>query len=263
MSREADAAALAPPRRRPSPALARTLIVLALIPAWEFGARLFGHPAFFTPLTDIAAAMQAKILGDPKVVNAIMLTFWELAVAFAMSVGAGLAIGVALGLNRIARNGMYPIVLLLYAIPQVTVLPLFVLMFGLGPPSKVAFGVSHGVFPIVVNVLAGMRNISELYLQGARSMGATRAQILRHVVFPHMVPSFFAGMRLAMTATLLGVLLAELYVSTGGIGYYTQLFAETFSPSPLFALISVLAAMAIVLNETVRRAERRFARWKE
>jgi ABC-type nitrate/sulfonate/bicarbonate transport system permease component len=77
-----------------------------------------------------------------------------------------------------------------------------------------------------------------------------------------MVSSFFTGLRLAMTMTLLGVILAELYVSTMGVGYFTKLFAETFDPSPLFALIGTLALMAIGLNELVRVVERRFTRWK-
>ena len=76
-----------------------------------------------------------------------------------------------------------------------------------------------------------------------------------------MIPSFFTGMRLAMSTVLLGVLLAELYVSTAGIGFYTRLFAQSFSPPKLFALIAVLAAIAVTLNELCRVAERRFSRW--
>jgi NitT/TauT family transport system permease protein len=78
-----------------------------------------------------------------------------------------------------------------------------------------------------------------------------------------MIPSFFSGMRLGMTGVLIGVLLAELYVSTAGIGYYTTLFTQSFNPAKLLGLISVLAAMAILLNEIVRRAEVRFSRWRE
>jgi ABC-type nitrate/sulfonate/bicarbonate transport system permease component len=77
-----------------------------------------------------------------------------------------------------------------------------------------------------------------------------------------MIPSFFAGMRLGMSGVLLGVLLAELYVSTAGIGYFTQMFTENFDPTKLFGLIAMLAAMAIILNELVRRAEIRFSRWR-
>jgi NitT/TauT family transport system permease protein len=155
-----------------------------------------------------------------------------------------------------------PIILLLYGTPQVTILPLFILYFGIGPASKIAFGVSHGIFPIIVTVVAGVQNIKPILMVAARSMGASRWQIFRWIIFPHMIPSFFAGMRLGMTGVLLGVLLAELYVSTAGIGYFTQRFTQEFDPTKLLGLISVLAAMAIVLNEIVRRAEVHFARWR-
>ena len=117
------------------------------------------------------------------------------------------------------------------------------------------------MFPIIVTVVAGVQNIKPILLTSA-SMGASRWQIFRWVIFPHMIPSFFAGMRLGMTGVLLGVLLAELYVSTAGIGYFTTLFTQNFDPTKLLGLVAVLAAMAIALNEIVRRAEVHFARWR-
>jgi NitT/TauT family transport system permease protein len=155
-----------------------------------------------------------------------------------------------------------PIILLLYGTPQITILPLFILYFGIGPACKIAFGVSHGIFPIIVTVVAGVQNIKPILLTSAKSMGASRWHIFRWVIFPHMIPSFFAGMRLGMTGVLLGVLLAELYVSTAGIGYFTTLFTQSFNPTKLLGLISVLAAMAILLNEIVRRAEIHYSRWR-
>jgi NitT/TauT family transport system permease protein len=186
----------------------------------------------------------------------------EVAAAYALAVVGGLVLGLAIGASNVSRRALFPIVLLLYAIPQVVLLPLFMLGFGIGPAAKIAFGFSHGIFPVLVNVVAGIQNVNPLYLRAARAMGAGRADIFRDIVFPHMVGSFFTGLRLAMTMTLLGVILAELYVSTTGVGYFTKLFAETFDPAPLFALIGILATMAIVLNGIVRTAERRFTRWK-
>src|SRR6185295_1754027 len=191
------------------------------------------------------------------------LALLEVCVAYALSIAIGLALGLAIGISELSRRSLFPIVLLLYAIPQVVLLPLFTLGFGIGPAAKIAFGFSHGVFPVIVNVVAGMRNVNPLFLKAAQSMGASRADIFRDVTFPHMVTSFFTGLRLSMTMTLLGVILAELYVSTEGIGHFTKLFAETFDPAPLFALIGTLALMAIVLNELVRTIERRFSLWKE
>lgn len=245
-----------------SPAVARLAILLGALLVWEIYARLFGDPAFVRPPTEVAAALVTRILSEASVRAAIVLTFWELAAAFTLSVAIGFPIGLIVGATRFTHRSLFPIVLLAYAIPQVTVLPLFVLIFGLGPASKIAFGASHGVFPIIVNVVAGLRNVNPLFMNSARSMGANRLQVLRRVVFPSLVPSFFTGMRLAMTMTLLGVLLAELYVSMAGIGYFTQLFSETFDPAPLFALIGVLTAMAVFLNEVVRRAELWYSRWR-
>ena len=199
------------------------------------------------------------MFGTDGVPAALRITFFELAVAFAISVVIGLVVGLAVGLQPFARRSFMPIILLLYGTPQITILPLFILYFGIGPASKIAFGVTHGMFPIIVTIVAGVQNIKPILMTSARSMGASRWQVLRYVIFPHMIPSFFAGMRLGMTGVLLGVLLAELYVSTAGIGYFTTLFTQNFDPTKLLGLVAVLAAMAILLNEFVRRAEVHFA----
>ena len=242
------------------PLLARIGVVVLLLCVWEVAARWLIDPMFISPPSRVFMSLDA-LLETRGVPAALRVTFWELGIAFVLSVVIGLVIGLALGLAPFARRSFMPIVLLLYGTPQVTILPLFVLYFGIGPASKIAFGVSHGFFPIIVTIVAGVQNIKPILLTSARSMGASRYQILRHIVFPHMIPSFFAGMRLAMTGVLLGVLLAELYVSTAGIGYFTTLFTQSFDPTRLLGLVALLAAMAIVLNEIVRRAEVHFSRW--
>src|SRR6478672_3415316 len=230
------------------PWLARLAVIALLFCLWEIAARWLVDPMFLSPPSRVFMSLPA-VFETRGVPAALRLTLWELAVAFALSVVIGLVVGLAVGLQPFARRSFMPIILLLYGTPQVTILPLFILYFGIGPASKIAFGVSHGFFPIIVVIVAGVQNIKPILLTSARSMGASRWQVLRHVVFPHMIPSFFAGMRLAMT----GVLLAELYVSTAGIGYFTALFTQNFDPTRLFGLIAMLAAMAIALNEMVRR----------
>jgi ABC-type nitrate/sulfonate/bicarbonate transport system permease component len=240
--------------------IARIAVIVLLFCLWEFAARFLVDPMFLSPPSRVFTSLPA-VFDTRGVPAALRITFWELAVAFVLSVLIGLVIGLAVGLQPFARKSFMPIILLLYGTPQVTILPLFILYFGIGPASKIAFGVSHGIFPIILTIVAGVQNIKPILLTSARSMGASRWQVLRHVIFPHMIPSFFAGMRLGMTGVLLGVLLAELYVSTAGIGYFTTLFTQNFDPTRLFGLIAVLAAMAIVLNEIVRRAEAHFSRW--
>src|SRR5215216_4480842 len=242
------------------PGLARLGVVILLFGVWELAARFLVDKMFLSPPSSVFSQIHT-VFQTPGVIAALRITAWELTVAFAISVAIGLVVGLAVGLHRFSNRSFMPIVLLLYGIPQITILPLFILYFGIGPASKIAFGVSHGIFPIIVTVAAGVQNIKPILLTSAKSMGANRWQIFRWAIFPHMIPSFFAGMRLGMTGVLLGVLLAELYVSTAGIGYFTTLFTQNFDPTKLLGLISVLAAMAIVLNEIVRRAEIHFSRW--
>jgi ABC-type nitrate/sulfonate/bicarbonate transport system permease component len=243
------------------PGLARLAVVVLLFGIWEIAARFYVDRMFLSPPSIVFSGLYL-VLSTPGIPAALRITFFELSIAFVLAIAIGVAVGLTVGLSRFAHKSFMPIVLLLYGTPQITILPLFVLYFGIGPASKIAFGVTHGMFPIMLAVIAGVQNIKPILLTSARSMGANRWQIFRWVIFPHMIPSFFAGMRLAMTGVLLGVLLAELYVSTAGIGYFTTLFTQSFDPTKLLGLISLLAAMAIVLNELVRRAEIRFSRWR-
>lgn len=243
------------------PVATRLGVIGAILLTWELGARWFGDPLFISPPSRVLLAL-THLATQKDIVEAVTLTCWELISAFALSLGIGLIIGLIVGLHRFSRGSIYPIILLLYAMPLATVLPLFVIIFGIGAASKIAFGVSHGVFPIILAVAAGVQSIQPILLTSARSMGANRRQILFSIVFPHMLPSLFTGMRLAMSAVLLGVLLAELYVSQAGVGYLTSTYTQTFQPQNLFALIVILAAIAVVLNELCRLSETRLSRWQ-
>lgn len=246
---------------RRHPGVVRLLVVLFLLVVWEIAARWFLDPMFISPPSKVIFSLGA-LLETEGVAAAVQVTFFELGIAFALAVAIGMTVGLVVGLNGFANRSFMPIILLLYGLPQITILPIFVLYFGIGPATKIAFGVTHGMFPIMITVAAGVQNIKPILLVSARSMGASSWQILRYVIFPHMIPAFFTGMRLGMTGVLLGVLLAELYVSSAGIGYFTSVFTENFEPTKLFGLISLLAAMAIALNELVRRVEVRFTRWR-
>lgn len=246
--------------RLPAPIYTRIAFIACLLVLWEIGGRI-GSDLFFAPLSKVITSGSA-IFFEPEVVNALVTTAWELGIAFVLSVVIGLAIGLAVALNGFTYRTFHPLLLLIYAIPQVTILPLFVLYFGSGPPSKIAFGVSHGLFPIAISVIAGVQGIKPVLLASARSMGAGRWLIFKRITLPYLVPSLFTGMRLATSATLLGVILGELYVSSGGVGHFTRMFTETFQPAKLYALIAALALFAILINETMRAFERRLSRWR-
>jgi NitT/TauT family transport system permease protein len=243
------------------PGVGRLLVVAAIFVLWEIAARYFVDKDFLSPPSLVFTHL-GDVFGTKGVPAALWLTLYELAIAFVLSVIIGVAVGLPVGLSSFGQKSFMPIILLLYGLPQITILPIIILLFGIGAPSKIAFGVTHGMFPIAISVAAGVRNLKPILLVSARSMGASSWHLLRYIVFPHTIPSFFTGLRLGMTAVLLGVLLAELYVSTAGIGYFTSVFTQNMDPTKLIGLVSILAFMAIVLNEVVRRAELHYGRWR-
>ncbi len=243
------------------PGAMRGLVIALLVLIWEFAARFLLDSDFISPPSVVLMSL-GTLFATPGVPKALGLALYEIAIGFALAAVIGAGIGLAVGLSRFAHRSFMPIILLLYGLPQVTILPIFVLLFGIGAASKIAFGVSHGMFPIMISVAAGVQKINPVLRTSARSMGASRAQILYHVIFPHAVPSFFTGLRLGMTGVLLGVLLAELYVSTAGIGFFTSLFTQNLEPTRLIGLVAMLAVIAVVLNEIVRRAELHYGRWR-
>jgi len=142
-------------------------------------------------------------------------------------------------------------------------LPLFILFFGIGLTSKAVFAFSLGVFPILLNVIAGTRMVDGTLVTAAYCMGATRLALFGKVVLPAALPSVITGLRVGMTQTVLGVLLAELYAANTGLGQYVALYSQTFKPAQLFALFFLVAALSIAVNEALRLVERRAGRWRE
>jgi ABC-type nitrate/sulfonate/bicarbonate transport system permease component len=240
----------------------RAALVLAALALWEVAARLrWLDPDFFSPPSQVLWAMGE--LANPRVLAAARLTALEVAVAFAVAAVVGVAGGLVIGLSTFAYRTFRPIVLLLFSVPKMVMLPLFILFFGIGVLSKAVFAFSLGVFPVLLNVIAGSRMVDRTLVTAAYCMGASRAGIFLKVVLPAALPSVITGLRVGMTQTVLGVLLAELYASNTGLGYFVTLYSQSFKPAQLFALFFVVAALSIVVNEALRALERRASRWRE
>jgi NitT/TauT family transport system permease protein len=240
----------------------RAVLVLAALALWEAAARLrWLDPDFFSPPSQVLWAMGE--LANPRVLAAARLTALEVAAAFAVAAVVGVGAGLGIGLSAFAYRTFRPIVLLLFSVPKMVMLPLFILFFGIGVLSKAVFAFSLGVFPVLLNVIAGSRMVDRTLVTAAYCMGASRAGIFLKVVLPAALPSVITGLRVGMTQTVLGVLLAELYASNTGLGYFVTLYSQSFKPAQLFALFFVVAALSIVVNEGLRALERRASRWRE
>ncbi len=239
--------------------LVRLVFVASLLLLWECAARFWVDPMFLSPPSRVFGHLDV-LLARPGVLEAYGELLAELLIAFVVSVALALLLGLAVGLVKSTRERMMPIVLLLYGTPQITILPIVMLAAGVGFGSKVIFGITHGVFPVLLSVSSSLQKVRPIYHVSARAFGATPWQKFRYILLPCMLPSFFSSLRLSMIACLLGVLLAELFASTKGIGFFTRQFTDTFDSTSLFGLISVAVVLAITLNASLAWMQARWAK---
>ena len=154
-------------------------------------------------------------------------SFWEhlgatlgaFAMAFAASAVFGLVLGLLLGVRRFAGDVAEPILAGFYTIPKVTLYPVVLLVFGLGTSAKVAFGIMHGLVPVTLFTLGGVKALRPVLVRTARAMRLGTWQTVRRVLLPACLPSVVSGLRIGFSLSLLGVLIGEMFSSQRGLGF--------------------------------------------
>ena len=242
-------------------AIGRALVPAAVLGLWALLARAAGE----TFLPGPAATLRAFVHGVETgwLTENLGLTLYEAGLGFAWAVALGLPLGFALGLSRLLREAYEAPLMALYAIPKVTLFPIFLFLFKLGPESKVAFGAFHGLFPVAILTWSAMRAMRPVHLRLARALALTPWQTARFVVLPAVLPSVAAGLRLALNLTLLGVILGEMFAARAGLGFLLMASGAAFDMPRILVVIVLVSLLAVTANAVVlagqRRLERRFA----
>jgi NitT/TauT family transport system permease protein len=213
------------------------------------------------PLSEVLRAL-ADILQRASVHQAIAITSAEVIVAFLIAVPLGGALGVLSAENAYFGAIFRPMLFYVFSIPKSIFLPLFILAFGIGFPQKVAYATFSTVFIVIMSASAAVESVKAEHLLVAQSYGATRAQILRRVYVPSMMPILLETLRISMIFNFTGVMIAEMYASRLGIGRLIADWGENFEMPQLFAGVVLLAAAAMAFNEVVRALEARCSTWR-
>jgi NitT/TauT family transport system permease protein len=199
---------------------------------------------------------------DPILWEAI----WTTARAFFIGYGAAVAFGIAVGLvmGRYQRVDyvLDPWVFFLYALPSVALIPVLVIWFGIADTLRYVLVFLASVFPVIINTAAGVKNVDQELVDTAQAYCANERQIMRTVVLPGSVPFIFAGLRVAMSQGLVGVIAAEYLAVITGLGGMVINFANRFQTAAMFVPIVVIVVIALILSETMRRLQRRVSRWE-
>jgi ABC-type nitrate/sulfonate/bicarbonate transport system permease component len=178
-----------------------------------------------------------------------------------ISIVAGIPFGLLIGRNKVLYGLTDPLISIMYSVPYVVFLPMLIFWFGIGANARLVIVVWSALFPLLINVIAGARNLDANHLQVSRAFCASRWMTLRSVAFPATLPYILAGIRQAVGRALIGAIVAELFMGSSGLGYFVQLKTSNFDMDDAMAAIVVIAAIAIVLTRGVAYLERRLTFW--
>jgi NitT/TauT family transport system permease protein/taurine transport system permease protein len=243
-----------------SPSALRLLVLSALLAAWEALPRLGMIPKVL--IAPPSATFAVGFTEYAVFARALAVTMGEIALGLVIAYGLGGLIGLVLGSVRSLQRTVLPLVGSLYAVPLVVIYPLLTAWIGIGPGSKVIFAGVYGLFPMVLATAAGMQMIDVTLIRAARSMGATRAQILLQILVPAAFPAILSGLRLGGALVTIGVIVAEMMAATDGIGFLITQNRTMFKTPEVYFGIFLAIVIAGMIDWSIGLIERRFAVWQ-
>jgi ABC-type nitrate/sulfonate/bicarbonate transport system permease component len=242
----------------------RLSLLVAALGAWELAARAANPLLYVPPSAAVPALGQVLALqAYPDLLSHVGLTVWEIAVAYALAVSAGLGVGFALGLHRLVGRAYGPILAALYAVPAVVWYPSLMLFFGLDATSKIAFGFLLGFFPITLAVLAGIRQVNPHLVIVARSFGASRVAVFAKVMVPGMLFTLVGGLRTGLALAVIGVIVGEILGSRSGLGSLINHAYGLARTADYVALVVVALALIVAADAAASLVERQARRWTQ
>jgi NitT/TauT family transport system permease protein len=233
--------------------------VLPLVIAWEAVGRL----AVFTFVPPVSAvfAAAAALAARGQLWHEAGRTIGATLAGFCLAAVGGTVVGVLMGRRPFVEAALGIYVDAFQSTPAAAIVPILVLVFGLGWTSIAAIGFLFAFFTITVNVYAGVKHVDPSLLRMARSFGAGEWALVRHVVAPSALPLALAGLRLGIGRAVNGAVLGEMMISSVGIGGLLMYYGGAFQVNPLYALILLILSLSGILIAVIHALERRAFRW--
>jgi len=236
--------------------------VVGFFLAWELSTRFeILNPFYFPPFTKIIAKGY-ELFANGTIWEHMWFSLTNFLIGFVVSVALGVVIGVPMGWYKNVSKTFDPLLSGVYATPLIALLPLIIMMFGLGAISKIIMTVLAAVFPILINTMAGIANTDNRLITMARAFGAKDSTIFLKVSVPGSLPFIVAGMRVALGRALVYIVVAEQYGAATGLGYLSSVAAQRFQMAAMFVPIVIIAALGAGLNELLKMVESRLEKWK-
>ena len=238
----------------------QTASVLAILITWETVARAGWVDPLFVPAPTAVGRAFGRI--GASALHGLGDTLLKTAIAYVLSVVLGVSLGIAIGSVRVLREVLNPFLVALYGMPKILVLPWIILLLGFGTAPAIVYGTIHGLFPILMLVMGGVRDVDRTLVSVARAFGASPWQLYRKVLLPAIVPTVLAGMRLGIVFCLLGVLIVEMFAGVRGMGHVMGSLANGFQAPELFAATALVSVASIAIVLGLDALNERLSHWR-
>jgi len=258
-----------PPRKRPRlshDAQERMLAVLspiALLLLWQ----LFSSVNFFdaryvpSPIAIFKAGWALTQSGELWL--HLKASTLRLVAGFVLGAIPGIAIGLVMGLNRLVRAALDPIIAATYPIPKIALLPLIMIAFGIGEGSKIVIVAIAVIFLVLINTMMGVLTIDRIYFDVAKNFGAPWPKLFSRVIIPGALPLIFSGLRLSMGVSLIVIVSAEFVAAKSGIGYLIWTSWSMLIIENMFVGIVVITVLGVVSTFLLKELERLCIPWRQ
>jgi NitT/TauT family transport system permease protein len=234
------------------------ILLVVLLFVWQVLFTIVGASALTPPIATFGNAW--GLLAEADFWPNVASSFRALGLAIAFEVVLGLMIGAFLGLNRLAGEVMEPLIMSFYAVPKIVFYPVVLMVCGIGLTSVVVFAVMHGILPIILFTMSAVRAIKPIFLRTGRVLRLSMAQTVWNIALPAAIPEVFSGLRIGFAATMLGVLLSEMFGSKNGLGFLLMNAIGLNHVNDIMALTLLLAGFAAVVNLALLAVDRRLHR---
>lgn len=239
------------------------VIAIAVLAIWEWRARAGSISTLFFPAPSTVFQTFSRLLTSGELATHLGATLLRLFVGFLLGSLPGLILGLAMGWSRRLRAVIDPFVAALHPIPKISLLPLIIIIFGIGETSKIVAVAVGSFFPMVINCMAGVLQISPTYFDVAKNYGAGPLQVFKRVILPGSLPLVLTGARISLNIALLITISVELVAARKGLGAVIWLAWQTLRTEELYASLIVISALGIGFNLFLQRLKSRLVPWHE
>jgi NitT/TauT family transport system permease protein len=239
------------------------LVLVAFVFGWEFIVRAWQIPEFLVPAPSAIGRALVAGLTSRLYLDHFGVTLYESLLGFLIAAACGIACGTVIAQFRVVEQTFYPYLVALQTLPKIAIAPLLIVWLGFGLTSKVVIAALVAFFPILVNVIVGLKTVDGSKLDLMRSLDASRWQTFRYVTFPNALPFVFAGLDIAIVFSVLGAIVGEFVGSQRGLGNLILQFHTSLDIAGMFAVLLLLAALGVGLHLAIQAIQRRVIFWAQ